>query len=182
MAGHQQYSPISPIDETSHHDSDRTSQESRESIELKNIQRSEDPATPFNNQKSKKSSPPPNSKVFNSKKQTWKLFFPQFFRWLGTVIFVAFILATLKIFENQGNFSNNSKHLFNTIITALGLGLGLNFFVSLGVRVRFRVTDVEIFCVGSIQRYSQGFPMADIGKQGTQRSRGGSDIEHRESV
>ena len=149
MFGHQQYSPISPIDETSRHDSDRTSQDSRDSIELRNLQRSEHPATPFN-QKSKKSSPPPNSKVFNSNKQTWKLFFPQFFRWLGTAIFVAFILATLKIFEKQGNFSNKSKHLFNTIITALGLGLGLNFFVSLDGRVQVQFADVGSYCVGSI--------------------------------
>lgn len=149
MVSHQQYSPISPIDEFSLHTSDRTSHGSRDSIELTNVQNPGEPAALLD-QKPKKSSPPPNSKLFNSNQQTWRLFFPQFFRWFGTVIFVGFILATLKIFENQGNFSNGSKHLFNTIITALSLGLGLNFFVGLGVRSRVRFTDVSFFCVGSV--------------------------------
>ena len=126
--------PHSPIDESLSHNPDRTSQDSRESIELKIVQQPGESAAPLA-QRPKKSSPPPNSKVFNSNQQTRKLFFPQFFGWLGTVVFVAFLRATLKVFENKGNFSNNTRHLFNTIITALSLGLGLNFFVSFVVYV-----------------------------------------------
>ena len=54
--------------------------------------------------------------------------------WLVTVIFCAFILATIRIYEQKGNFTNGQKHSFNTIITGLILALGLNFFV----RHRFR--------------------------------------------
>ena len=144
MVSHQQYSPISPIDDNFHHDSEHTSQDSRESVELTNVQHQGQPAAPPA-QQSKKGLPPPYSKVFNSNQQTWKLLFPQFFRWLGTVAFIAFILATLKMFENRGNFSNTSKHLFNTIVTALSLGLGLNFFVSLTVHFLIRYTHAGLF-------------------------------------
>lgn len=57
------------------------------------------------------------------------LVFWQFFRWLWTAIFLAFLLATLKIFENKDNFSSGQKTLFNVINIALSLALGLNFFV-----------------------------------------------------
>lgn len=132
MSSHQHYSPVLPVDDNDAHSSHRTSQDSRDSIELKNVQHPGGSAASIA-QQPKRSSPPPNSKVYNSNQQTWTLVFPQFFRWLGTAIFVALILATLKIFENMGNFSNNSKHLFNTVITALSLGLGLNFFVGTDV-------------------------------------------------
>ena len=50
--------------------------------------------------------------------------------WLLTVIFCAFILVTIKIYSyEQKNITNVQKHTFNTIITALILVLGLNFFV-----------------------------------------------------
>ena len=133
MSSHQQYSPVSPMDEIFRRGSNRTLNDSRESIELKNVQDPGETAAPLD-PLSKDSSPPPHSRVFNSNKQTWKLFFPQFFRWLGTVGFVALILVALKVFENKDNFSHNSKYLFNTIITSLSLGLGLNFFVSLAPR------------------------------------------------
>ena len=135
MSSYQQYSPLSPIEEHISHGSSRSSQDSRESIELKSTRQSGEPAgllAPH----SKDSPLPPDSKVFSSSQQTWKLFLPQCLRWLGTFVFVAFMLATLKIFEYKGNFSHDSKNLFNTVITALGLGLGLNFFVSVQVPLK----------------------------------------------
>lgn len=49
---------------------------------------------------------------------------------LLTIVLSAFILATVKIYQSQGNFDSAQKHIFNTITTALILALGLNFFVS----------------------------------------------------
>lgn len=53
----------------------------------------------------------------------------QGFWWLLTVIVCAFILVTIWIYEQKGNVTIVQKHTFNTIITGLILGLGLNFFV-----------------------------------------------------
>lgn len=99
----------------------------RESIELQRIH-SAHSATNSTAPLRVSDSPTPNSRLFNSSQQTWRLFFPQFLRWLITVFFVAFLLATLKIYQDKGNFSRQQKHIFNTIITALSLGLGINFF------------------------------------------------------
>ena len=54
----------------------------------------------------------------------------QFFWWLLTIAFCAFIFAVVKIYETRGNFTSVQKHMFNTISTALILALGLNFFVN----------------------------------------------------
>lgn len=53
-----------------------------------------------------------------------------FVRCLATIVLIAFLLATLKIYQNKGNFTSHQKTNFNIIITALSLCLGLNFFVS----------------------------------------------------
>lgn len=53
-----------------------------------------------------------------------------FARWLVTTIFIAFVFATLKIYQNKGNFSARQKTNFNVTITVESLCLGLNFFVS----------------------------------------------------
>ena len=50
-------------------------------------------------------------------------------RWAATGIFTGLIALTLKIFENKGNFTSHEKTAFNTIITGLILGWGLNLFV-----------------------------------------------------
>ena len=71
----------------------------------------------------------PKPQLFNSHKQTCKLFRSQCFRWLGTLVFVASMLATLKFYQKKDNFSREQKYVFDTIVTALSLGLGLNFFV-----------------------------------------------------
>ncbi|KAL2041509.1 hypothetical protein N7G274_005891 [Stereocaulon virgatum] len=124
---HRQYSPIPLIHESTRHDSNRTSRDSSDGIELENVQVSGETAVPLTSAPIT-TSHGPHEQVFNSKKQTRRLFFAQFFRWLGTVGFVALILVTLKIFESNKNFSHISKYLLNTICTALILGLGLNFF------------------------------------------------------
>ena len=134
MSSRQRYSPVSPIDTTFRQNSDGTLRDGRESIELKDVHRERKSETPLApTPPSSSGLPPPYSKIFKSDEQTWKLFYPQFWRWLGTVAFVALIVVTLKIFQDKGNFSHNSKYLFNTIITGLSLGLGLNFFVSLQI-------------------------------------------------
>ena len=71
----------------------------------------------------------PNLQLFNSSQQTRKLLLSQSVRWIGTLVFVAFMLVTLKIFQDKDNFSHDQKYAFNTIVTGLSLGLGLNFFV-----------------------------------------------------
>ena len=71
----------------------------------------------------------PKPQLFNSREQTCKLTLSQCFRWFGTFIFVASLLATLIIYQKKGNFSHEQKYAFDTIVTGLSLGLGLNFFV-----------------------------------------------------
>jgi hypothetical protein len=71
-----------------------------------------------------------NARHFNSKDQTRRLFAKQIFRWLATVIIIAFVLATFRIYERKGPITSAQKVTFNIIQTALSLALGLNFFVS----------------------------------------------------
>lgn len=67
---------------------------------------------------------------FRFKQPNLILFFKTFIRCLATIVLIASLLATLKIYENKGNFTSHQKSNFNVIITALSLCLGLNFFVS----------------------------------------------------
>lgn len=97
---------------------ENTIDERTESIQLK--------SNPFSEQTA---AIPPNLQLFNSSQQTRKLFLSQSVRWIGTLIFVAFMVATLKVYQDKGNFSHDQKYAFNTIVTGLSLGLGLNFFV-----------------------------------------------------
>ena len=68
--------------------------------------------------------------TFDPQRQTLVLLLQQTLRWLGTVTFIALIIAILKIYELKGNFPLDQKATFHTILTASSLGLGLNFFVS----------------------------------------------------
>ena len=145
MSSHEQYSPVLPIDESTRHDSNRTSQDSSDGIELKNVQVSGETAVLFTSAPIA-SSHGSHEQVFNSNEQTRRLFFRQFVRWLGTVGFVALILVTLKIFESKKNFSHKSKYILNTIFTALSLGLGLNFFVSLNIECEVRPLTNDFWC------------------------------------
>ena len=120
-----QYSPVAPADITLH----------RESLELEDqeqLEHDDESETGLTSPTPPGPQPtPPYSKIFIADNQSLKLFWPQFWRWLGTVALVAFTIATLKIFQEPGYFSHYWKRIFNTIITGLTLGLGLNFFVSL---------------------------------------------------
>lgn len=102
----------------SFHNFENTIDEQTESIHLK--------SSPFLAQAA---AIPQNLQLFNSSQQTRKLYLSQSIRWIGTLIFVAFMLSTLKIYEDKDNFSHKQKYAFNTIVTGLSLGLGLNFFV-----------------------------------------------------
>ena len=102
----------------SFHNFENTIEERTESIQLK--------SSPFSEQAA---AIPPNLQLFNSSQQTRKLFLSQSVRWIGTLIFVVFILATLKVYQDKDNFSHDQKYAFNTIVTGLSLGLALNFFV-----------------------------------------------------
>ena len=101
--------------------SENNIEEHTESIQLKN--------SPFSKQAAAAQAIPPNLQLFNSSQQTRKLFLSQSIRWIGTLIFVACMLATLKVYQDKDNFSHDQKYTFNTIVTAFSLGLGLNFFV-----------------------------------------------------
>lgn len=99
------------------------------------------------------------------KKHTLVLFCKTFVRCLVTFIFIAFVLATMKIYENEGNFASHQKTNFNIIIRILSLGLGLNFFVShnavpmpKGVHKVFSLICRDI---GLIQRPSKRVTMED---------------------
>ena len=131
MSRESRYSTVSPVDIASRRSSEDTfNDEGGESLELERVHRddgSEVGLTAPSSYAPKSSTA--YSKSFKTNEQTRKLFFPQFWRWIGTVALIGLMLATLKIFQHMGNFSNNRKHVFNTIITALSLGLGINFLV-----------------------------------------------------
>lgn len=101
-------------------------------IPLSNSNRNQSHQGPDDNVSSNNPIPPiePTNKAHSSRFNL-VLFCKTFVRWLATTIFIAFVLATLKIYQDKGNFTSHQKANFNVIITALSLCLGLNFFVSL---------------------------------------------------
>lgn len=66
---------------------------------------------------------------FQSFKQTLTLCRTQILQWVLTAILIGFVFATIMIYERKGNMSSRQKSIFQQIITALSIGLGLNFFV-----------------------------------------------------
>lgn len=91
------------------------------------------------------------------KKHTLVLFCKTFVRCLVTTVIIAFILATMKIYQNMDNFTSHQKTNFNIIITALGLSLGLNFFVSFDenpTKVIREHSSLTRKVVGLVQRLS----------------------------
>lgn len=107
----------------------------------------------------------------------------QFFWWLLTLVISALILATIKIYKRLGNFTSVQKHTFNTISTALILGLGLNFFVGHQAHaLDDRGGDSSIYGhAGSIQIFSERIAIKNIQAGLLQPSREKLHIEHRES-
>ncbi|KAL8650399.1 MAG: hypothetical protein Q9210_003853 [Variospora velana] len=74
--------------------------------------------------------PPDTPATLRHVQQSHNLWLKFTLRWIVSLIFAALIVATLKIYERKRNFSPNQKTTFNTVITALILGLSLNLFVS----------------------------------------------------
>ena len=60
----------------------------------------------------------------------WVPYLKLILRWLVTLAFAFSLLGILYIFERKGNFSPNSKKLFDFLTTAWVLGLALNLSVS----------------------------------------------------
>ncbi len=73
---------------------------------------------------------PRTTKRFDSARQTRALLLKGTLRWIGTVVVTALTVITLRFYEGKRNFPSDQKAVFNTIITALILGCGLNLFVS----------------------------------------------------
>ena len=69
-----------------------------------------------------------HDQFYDSREQNRDLISKQFFRWLGTAFFALFIAVAFKIYAVKGVITPTQKVTFNVIITALSLGLGLNFF------------------------------------------------------
>ena len=55
----------------------------------------------------------------------------QFSRWFLSVLCVAFLLASLAIYQTKGILTSTQVKTFNAITTTLGLVLNLCFFVSM---------------------------------------------------
>lgn len=107
----------------------------------------------------------------------------QFSWWLLTVVLNALILATINIYKRLGNFTSVQKHTFNTISTALILGLGLNFFVghhACALKDRGGYSSIFRYA-GSIQIFIERIAIENTKAGLLQPSRERLDIEYRES-
>ncbi|KAL8769310.1 MAG: hypothetical protein Q9209_004692 [Squamulea sp. 1 TL-2023] len=62
-------------------------------------------------------------------RRSWQILRDQIFRLVFTAVLVALVIITLKVYEQKGSVGHHNKIVFNTIITALNLALGLNFLV-----------------------------------------------------
>ena len=71
-----------------------------------------------------------NAEFVNDVKKSFSLF-QQFSRWFLSVLCVALLLASFRIYQNKGNLTSTQVDSFNAITTVLPLLLGLSFFVSL---------------------------------------------------
>ncbi|KAL8788587.1 MAG: hypothetical protein Q9195_007231 [Heterodermia aff. obscurata] len=69
-----------------------------------------------------------HNRIYDSKQQTRDLLRKQSLRWLGTAFFAALIAITFNLYAVKGVLKPTQKTTFNAIITALSLGLDLNFF------------------------------------------------------
>lgn len=59
------------------------------------------------------------------------LFCKTILRCFATSVFLLLLAVTFEVYEKKGNFSKNQKVIFQSIVTAESLCVGLNFFVSL---------------------------------------------------
>ena len=99
-------------------------------------------------------------KALDHSRQIWSLLLPQTARWLGTVVISILLVLVLRIYSTKGNFTSNDKNVFNVIITALSVGLGINFFV--GLTIATEPAGVSTYrAIGSFQRVCKRSTMAD---------------------
>lgn len=59
------------------------------------------------------------------------LFCKTIVRCIATIVILALLSVTFMVYEKKRNFSKNQKVIFQSIVTAESLCVGLNFFVSL---------------------------------------------------
>lgn len=69
-----------------------------------------------------------NDQFYDSRQQTRQLLRKHFIRWLGTALFAALIAVAFKVYTSKGVITSAQKTIFNAVVTALSLGLGINFF------------------------------------------------------
>lgn len=65
---------------------------------------------------------------FDANKQTWKLFLDQMRGMAITCLFLGCFVTTMTIYERIRTADSRGRLAFNTLSTAIILGLGLNFF------------------------------------------------------
>lgn len=99
--------------------------------------------------------PSNNTHSFRFKQHNLVLFCRTFVRCLATTVFIAFVLATLAIYQKKGNFRSHQKTNFNVIITALSLCLGLNFFVSHKFYAQRRPLETSPLTLGDFRTHSK---------------------------
>lgn len=105
--------------------------------------------------------PTVNPKLLDYRKQTWSLLVPQTFRWLGTVLGSGLLVSVFRIYERKGNFTPHDKNVFNVIVTALSVGVGINFFVRLAI-VTGSAGHSAYCAAGSLQRVCQRFAIGEF--------------------
>lgn len=115
--------------------------------------------------------------TFDSARQTRTILFKETLRWIGTVILAALIVITLRIYEGKRNFPSDQKTVFNTIVTALILGCGLNLFVSHdpAIKAPGHSRMVAYYIIGSIQGISKTPTMEDPSGRAAHQARSGFD-------
>lgn len=67
---------------------------------------------------------------FESRNQSFAFCRQQIVQWILTAVLISSIYVTIEIYEAKGNLTLFQESTFQLIITALSLGLALNFFVS----------------------------------------------------
>lgn len=79
-------------------------------------------------------------------------FLQQSLRWCFSVLCVALLLASFRIYQDKGNLTSTQVRNFNAITTVLPLLLGLSFFVSLDWSQYPRLSPWVDLMIGRLQR------------------------------
>lgn len=81
-----------------------------------------------------------------------------------TIVFMALIIAALKIFEDRGNVTKFDKRLFNFVITGLSLLLGLGFFVSTSAFLFLQIISNSLMLTEDSRTLSKIWPKSCDGE------------------